>query len=69
MLNNPCKNCAERHAECHINCEDYNRYVVDNETHKEAIRRARTKDLTTVRTASIRRDNLKGGVYGGRLWY
>lgn len=34
-MNVPCKDCKERHMRCHIDCEKYGQFVVENEKRKK----------------------------------
>lgn len=45
----PCKDCAERHAGCHAECEKYAAWKKESELQAEAIRTARNMDKRNMR--------------------
>ena len=55
MKDAPCKNCEERHAECHPNCSDYQNYLEACKQEKDTIRRNRYKEQNVT---GFRLDNI-----------
>ena len=44
MINSPCKDCLERYAECHSNCEKYRDFKLARENEKAIIHKKRQQD-------------------------
>ena len=60
MKPGPCKNCARRHPGCHVKCEEYNAWRLDNEKIKDEKEKYREKKEWTYKMIRRHWDSLKG---------
>ena len=65
MILSPCKDCPDRHMRCHVDCEKYGQFLVENEKRKKFNMNKISEYEDTIRTSKRISDYYKNRRRGG----